>query len=507
MPNTLLAELLDNLFSPLDVMAEAWLASGAKAVSLWNSNGLVASWPAGAPDFKPDLTEKITLTGDEIGELRVAGLRTRSAQLRLRTEARLLSSITPYIHDTNRMAMELIEARNQMLALYDLSKSSRNCLETNQMLGHLAYKTSSLLNAEAAFIILDLPDKPNLIVQFPENALDPGIIERYLNSTRSGSYVMVQGQEQSNRSVSPNLLLLPFTVRSATRAAIGVINKQEGDFTSSDIKLLKTIAEYGGAEIENILLYEQNVVFTRLQAEMSAAQRLQMSLLPNEAPRVPGLDIYGISKPAQQVGGDFFDYFARPWNPFTFVIGDIAGKGLPAAMLMAITRTVIRTETNTRLYMTPASLLKSANFELYEDFSQLGLFATLFIGQYQSSTQELFYANAGHSPVIYCPAGEKARMLEADGTAIGILPDLSSFDHRLKFRAGDVLVVGTDGLVEARDHKDLRFGYSRFLQMVETLAQKSAIEIVESIFLECERFGLPEQREDDQTLLVIKSEG
>jgi phosphoserine phosphatase RsbU/P len=171
----------------------------------------------------------------------------------------------------------------------------------------------------------------------------------------------------------------------------------------------------------------------------------------------------------------------------SFVVGDIAGKGLPAAMLMAITRTVIRTETNTRLYMTPASLLKSANFELYEDFSQLGLFATLFIGQYQSSTQELFYANAGHSPVIYCPAGEKARMLEADGTAIGILPDLSSFDHRVSFRPGDVLVVGTDGLVEARDHKDNRFGYTRFLQMVETLAHKSAIEIVESIFLECER--------------------
>jgi phosphoserine phosphatase RsbU/P len=506
--SSLLAELLDNRYSPLEALAQAWLSSGATAVSLWNRSGPVASWPACADDFQPDLIEKITLNGNKIGELRVAGIHTRSAQQRLRTEARLLSSITPYIEDTNRMAIELIEVRNQMLALYDLTKSSRNCLETTELLGHLSCKTAHLMKAEGAFFVLNLSEEPEIIIQFPENMLDPAIIERYLNSASADHYVVVQEEERGqDRNHFRSLLLLPFAFRGATKAAVGVINKLDGPFTSSDIKLLKAIAEYGGAEIENILLFEQSMVFNRLQAEMGAAQQLQVSLLPKEAPDVAGLDIYGVSKPALQVGGDFFDYFDRPWNPFTFAMGDIAGKGLPAAMLMAITRTVIRTEMNTRLYMTPASLLKSANFELYDDFNQLGLFATLFIGQYQVTTRELYYANAGHSPVIYCPAGGKARMLEADGTAIGILPDLSSSDQKINFRPDDVLVLGTDGLVEARDKHGLRFGYARFLQLVETLADKKACEIANTIFNELEGFGPAEQREDDQTLLVIKCKG
>jgi phosphoserine phosphatase RsbU/P len=109
--------------------------------------------------------------------------------------------------------------------------------------------------------------------------------------------------------------------------------------------------------------------------------------------------------------------------------------------------------------------------------------------------------------VIYCPAGGKARMLEADGTAIGILPDLSSSDQKINFRPDDVLVLGTDGLVEARDNQGLRFGYARFLQLVETLADKKACEIANTIFNELEGFGPAEQREDDQTLLVIKCKG
>ena len=154
-----------------------------------------------------------------------------------------------------------------------------------------------------------------------------------------------------------------------------------------------------------------------------------------------------------QVGGDFYDFLHLDGRPFTFTVGDISGKGLPAALLMAMTRTVIRAKVHDAPTPTPEHVVGRSNKELYDDFTEVNMFATVFVGQYQPLNREMLYANAGHSPVIYCPAGGKARLLKADGTAVGILPTSLSENQRLIFRPGDVLVVATDGLNEAHNEQ------------------------------------------------------
>ena len=127
------------------------------------------------------------------------------------------------------------------------------------------------------------------------------------------------------------------------------------------------------------------------------------------------------------------------------------------------------------------------------------MFATVFVAQYLPEGKQLRYANAGHSPVIFCPNGGQARLLEADGTAIGILPTSFSENHFLDIGPGDVMVIATDGINEARNENDELFGYDQLLRLVEKLAHLPAKEIAEEIFRVAREFGAGQAQDDDQT--------
>lgn len=240
-----------------------------------------------------------------------------------------------------------------------------------------------------------------------------------------------------------------------------------------------------------------------METEMEVAREIQLSLLPKMPPRLHGLEISADSVPASQVGGDFYDFIHRPGEMLNFVIGDVSGKGMPAALLMSMTRTQIRTESNSS-NSTPEDVLRRTNIDLYADFTELVMFASIFIGQYEPSSHNLWYANAGHSPVIYRPANGKAHLLIADGTPVGILPDSQSKNHCIEFNNGDVMIVGTDGLIDARSIRDERYGYDRLLACVDHLAHMPANAIAENLLQEIRDFSIGELQEDDQTLVVIK---
>jgi sigma-B regulation protein RsbU (phosphoserine phosphatase) len=167
-------------------------------------------------------------------------------------------------------------------------------------------------------------------------------------------------------------------------------------------------------------------------------------------------------------------------------------------------RTAIRSKASALPTPTPEVVIGYSNELMYDDFTEVGMFATLFISRYDPQKRELLYANAGHSPVIYCPAGGFAKLLEADGPAMGVLPISLSEDQPLAFNPGDVLVVATDGFNEASDPQGELFGYTRLLRIVETVAHKSAGEIAGVLFESVRAFSTGHRQDDDQTLLVIK---
>ncbi len=241
-----------------------------------------------------------------------------------------------------------------------------------------------------------------------------------------------------------------------------------------------------------------------LQAELNVAAKIQSQLLPQRLPDVTGLDIFAYSQPAEQVGGDFYDVFARPDAPFVFALGDISGHGLPAALLMTMTRTIFHTATHSLSMIDPQAILERTNGDLYEDFTEVGMFVTMFVGYYNPLTCLLIYANAGQSPILYCPKGRSAILLKADAPALGVLPTCSCTDHLLSFHEGDILLVGTDGLNESFNAQGEMFGYERLLKTVESLAHLSASELGVELLKTIEQFTRGYQQSDDRTFLILK---
>jgi sigma-B regulation protein RsbU (phosphoserine phosphatase) len=246
------------------------------------------------------------------------------------------------------------------------------------------------------------------------------------------------------------------------------------------------------------------VVQARLKTEMDMAAKIQLQLLPQQFPHINGLDIYAHSYPAEQVGGDFYDFSAYKDRPFVFAIGDVSGKGLPAALFMTMTRTVLHTTARSLPSIDPKAILTRVNEDLYEDFSEVGMFATAFAGCYDSHSARLSYANAGHSPIIYCPAGGPAILLEADAPMLGILPTSTCTNHVLPFRTNDILVAATDGLNESFNADGEMFGYERLLKTVETLAHLSSKQIGNELLKAINQFTRGYVQSDDQTFIIIK---
>lgn len=252
-------------------------------------------------------------------------------------------------------------------------------------------------------------------------------------------------------------------------------------------------------------MFPEAVDITRFHHEIELAQSIQQNLLPASTPVIAGLDVSAVMRPHYPIGGDFYDFLLDRDQVFTFIVSDICGEGISAAMMMTMTRLALRIGAGPISALSPEEIFTRSNEILYDDFSRTATFASTFIGRYNPSTRSLIYANAGHSPVIFMPAGGKAQLLIADGAPIGVLPVSASKNHHQQLSPGDLLVVGTDGLVETyASGSDLSSGYWRLLKETERLADQPAKIIADCLFNPLQDFDQPPVQKDDQTLVVIK---
>jgi sigma-B regulation protein RsbU (phosphoserine phosphatase) len=279
---------------------------------------------------------------------------------------------------------------------------------------------------------------------------------------------------------------------------------QDGLFSAPEIKLSQALADQTSAQLENVLLQQIRLAKTRTQTEMDLARSVQLRLLPQHLPQIDSLDIFGASYPALQVGGDFYDAILTNPGHLSFAVGDVSGKGMPSALLMAMTRIVTRNLARLMDNLRPAELLARTNAELYSDFTEVNMFVTLFVGRYESHSHLLEYANAGHSPVILCQQHHSAVLLEADGPPVGVLPTSLATNQHLVLHPDDILVVATDGFAEAINMAGERFGYERLCHLIEVYRSASAQTIAERLLLAVSEFSQGVAQEDDQTLIVIK---
>lgn len=248
----------------------------------------------------------------------------------------------------------------------------------------------------------------------------------------------------------------------------------------------------------------QQYVNELAEQDMQRMANVQLHLLPRELPTMGSLEVYACSRPARQVGGDFYTFDKHASGQCALTIGDVSGKGLRAALLMAMMRTIIQVTVHALLQLEPKAIAGKVNEHLYDDFTEVGMFATIFVSCYDPATRQLAYTNAGHSPVIYCPAGDSARFLDADVPMIGVLPMLPTRNTTVPLAPDDVLVMATDGLSEAHNADGEMFGYERLLALVEQHRQESAQNIAEALFEAVNGFAGTCEQFDDQTVVIMK---
>jgi sigma-B regulation protein RsbU (phosphoserine phosphatase) len=505
----------------IEAIARAWLAAGALTAGVRVPSGLTAhEWCVGEPsqDTLPTqmLTAAINMGGHGVGEIYVElppAEYCHHSQMRLNTDAQLITRLFEAEDELTTMTGELVEAHDQLIAIYDLTESARNRISIHELLNALAHVAGRLLGVGSASALAQFNGE--LIgSHYPLPLLDERDLHVLMQSAHhAGRSITLDGRSNNliRYSVVENVLVEPITIRGTLQAGLVLVDRA-GGFGSPEIKLIHAITQQMGAQMENALLYQESLAQARLQArihtEMEVAQRVQTRLLPQTTPRVAGLDIFAASRPAREVGGDMFDFVAplHSQDEIVMFLCDVSGKGMPAALLMAMTRTMLRAKTKSLMASgncTPRAILADANEDLYDDFTEVGMFVTAFAARYTS--KGLVFTSAGHSPVIFCPAGGTPRLFAADAPPLGVLTDYLGFDQHLALQPGDVMVIATDGFVEASSPNGAMFGVERLLGLVQSLAERPAAAIAQALYDAVEQFQGGEPQADDQTVLILKT--
>ncbi|WP_255603944.1 PP2C family protein-serine/threonine phosphatase [Oscillochloris sp. ZM17-4] len=457
--------------------------------------------------MRPSITAPITKNDEDIADLRVAGISGMSAELRLKADAAMISYMLQLESELQHMTADLVTSQDQQLALYRLTQTMRDHMTVVETLQALVIEALRMTKFQVGFaVFVSSTGQEPLLIQSSENFFDDDIAWRIYWHTFSLEHDVILPNPESEFPCPKgieNLLSVPIWVRGSIMAGMGLANRP-GGFGSPDIKLVRAIADQASAQIERMLLYQEMFDQAKLRTEMDLARRVQLDLMPRQLPKIDGLDIFANSRPALQVGGDFFDFILGDGRPMLFSLGDVTGKGLSAALLMTMTRSAIHSKAQFMPFPTPEAVMRQSNEDLYNDFTRVGVFATAFVGQYEPGSQKMLYANAGHAPVIYRPFDGSPELLRADSTAIGILPISHCRNQTLNMRPGDLLIVATDGFSDARNAHDETFDIERLIELVDQLAPRTAREIADAMFETVDRFGGGRNQDDDQTLVVIK---
>jgi len=313
------------------------------------------------------------------------------------------------------------------------------------------------------------------------------------------------GDEQQALNHLNAEVLLPLVGRTKLMGVMVLGPKRsEEPYSPSDLQLLASVGTQAGLGLEvNELaqsLAEEAARHQRVQREVEIAREVQQRLFP-EIPSVPGMDIAGHCRPALGVGGDYYDVIPLEDGRLAIAIGDISGKGIAAALLMASLRASLRGILDAGS-QDMARMVRKLNRLIHES-STSNRYATFFLAIYDPATCELRYVNAGHNPPLVV-RGAQTMHLEACGPVVGLLKDIECEERCLGLEQGDTFIGYTDGISEAMTLDDEEWGEERMQAVVEASRNRAAQQILDAVFDAADAFTAGAPQHDDMTLLVFR---
>jgi serine phosphatase RsbU (regulator of sigma subunit) len=296
---------------------------------------------------------------------------------------------------------------------------------------------------------------------------------------------------------------VPLIAQNRPVGLINVATEQWEFLNAADLQFLSAAASQVDTALERARLYDlAETQRIRLEQELAMARAVQKSLLPNQPPAIPGFTLVADWRPAREVAGDFYDFFPLPNHRWGMVLADVSGKGAPAALYMAMTRGLIRSEAGR--HTSPSAVLREVNRRLLMESSN-EMFVTVFYAILDPALRSLSYANAGHHPPFLRRASGGIERPAQGGLMLGLFEQLPLTDDTLHVDSGDTLVAYTDGLTDTVNHRDEDYGETRLADTI-TSAPAAARDILTHILRDLEAFAGPVPQPDDITLLVLTSD-
>lgn len=309
--------------------------------------------------------------------------------------------------------------------------------------------------------------------------------------------------DQKTGYATHSLLAVPLlTAAGKVIGAIEVLNKP-GGFDQTDVSLLGLAAAYSATAIETQMLREQVEAARLLERELEIARGVQQRLFPQCMPERRGLDCAALCRPARAVGGDYFDFIPLPGGELLFTLGDVSGKGIAAAVLMAGIQASIRSQA---LHSLEALSDLAADFNrAVFSFTTPDKYSTLFCGLIDADTRQFTYVNAAQTPPALLRSSGAIELLGVGGTPIGMFPAARYQQACLTLEPGDAIVCFSDGISEATNSQDQIWEQEQFLELLQGCANRTAREIVDCLFAGADRFAGDAEQADDMTVVVLKA--
>jgi sigma-B regulation protein RsbU (phosphoserine phosphatase) len=287
---------------------------------------------------------------------------------------------------------------------------------------------------------------------------------------------------------------------------IGVFDLESDElnaYSDDDLDVLNLLASQVAIIIEKVMLHEQMIEKKRLEGQLEVARQVQLELLPPSDPELEGFDISAYNFPTEEVSGDYYDWVRIYDDQIGLVIADVAGKGIPAALLMVFLRASLRAATQVG-YATHISMTK-VNYLLWESIER-NQFITAFYGILDASTRTLSYSNAGHNPPLLIGADGQPSFIERGEQPLGMFRETRYHEYYHTFKPGEILVLYTDGVTEALSPAGEEFGRDRLVVAAMEAAGLSARELVARMQCSVMEWTDGVGSNDDATFFVIKAQ-
>jgi sigma-B regulation protein RsbU (phosphoserine phosphatase) len=349
-----------------------------------------------------------------------------------------------------------------------------------------------------------------------------GQLDTALSQGNSSASALLDGKIRQSIGATVRIHSTPILVKNAERGRIYIFSRNpDYVWTQTRRKLLQLVADQTAVAIANSELTAELREKERQDRELEIASEIQLRLLPRQCPKIRGLELAARCRTADRVGGDYYDFIPSNYDQlqqggdadsqvssasWSIVIGDVMGKGVPAGLIMTMTRGMLRAEVLNRY--SPAQILQHLNRVMYADLDQSNRFVTLFYSEYDPQTQVLSYSNAAHNPpLLWQAATQSVQRLDAEGMLIGLDLESQYQNAQVQLMPGDTVIYYTDGFTEAANASSDRFEEANLIRVFQDACQQfnSPQAILDYIFDQVQQFiGQGNNRSDDMTLIVMQ---